>query len=238
MSLAGKTVVVIGGSSGLGLGIARLAAQAGARVVIASRSADKLAQARESIVGEVETRRVDVRDEASVRQLFTDLGELDHLATPGNEGARGPFLEMSTAQARAGFDSKFWGQYLAARYAAPHIRPGGSIVLVAGTNSQRPGKSSVVMAAINAAVEGLARGLAVELAPLRVNCVSPGPVDTPLWNNLSAEQRQEMYARGAAEAPVGRIGQPEDIARAALYLMENGYVSGTTLFVDGGKTLR
>ncbi|MHB1133083.1 MAG: SDR family oxidoreductase [Chloroflexota bacterium] len=238
MSLAGKTVVVIGGSSGLGLGIAKLAATQGAHVIIASRTAEKLERAKAEIQGSVEARVLDVRDEAAVEAFFAAVGDLDHLATPGNEGARGPFLEMPTSKARGGFDSKFWGQYLAARYAAPRIRAGGSIVLVSGGNSVRPGKNSVAMAAINAAVEGLARGLAVELAPLRVNCVSPGLVETPLWESIPEERRQEMYGRGALETLVGRTGRPEDIARAAIYLMENGYASGNTLFVDGGKTLR
>lgn len=238
MSLANQRIVVIGGSSGLGLGIAKAAAAAGAHVIIASRSPERLARAKAEITGSVEALTLDVRDEAAVKVFFDRLDPFDHLATPGNEGARGPFLEMATSAARAGFDSKFWGQYLAAKYAASKLRAGGSIVLVAGTNSQRPGRGSVVMAAINSAVEGLARGLAVELAPIRVNCISPGPVDTPLWSKLPAEQRDALYRTSAAELPVGRIGRPEDIALAALYLMQDGFVTGTTLFVDGGRTLR
>lgn len=238
MSLTNQRVVVIGGSSGLGLGIAKAAAAAGAHVIIASRSGERLAAAKAQIAGSVEAIPLDVRSEEMVRAFFSRLDPFDHLATPGNEGARGAFLSMETAKARAGFDSKFWGQYLAAKYAAPKLRPGGSIILVSGTNSQRPGKGSVVMAAINSAIEGLTRGLAVELAPLRVNCISPGIVDTPLWAAQPREQREIAFRTRAAELPVGRVGSPEDTALAALYLMQDGYVTGTTLFVDGGLALR
>jgi NAD(P)-dependent dehydrogenase (short-subunit alcohol dehydrogenase family) len=238
MSLDNQRIVVIGGSSGLGLGIAKAAALAGAHVIIASRSSERLASAKAQIEGSVEAIELDVRSEEMVRAFFGRLDPFDHLATPGNEGARGPFLEMETTKARAGFDSKFWGQYMAAKYAVPKLRPGGSIVFVSGTNSQRPGKASVAMAAINSAVEGLTRGLAVELAPLRVNCVSPGMVDTPLWAGPSKEQREATFRARAAEVLAGRVGRPHDIAQAALYLMQDGYVTGTTLFVDGGVSLR
>jgi NAD(P)-dependent dehydrogenase (short-subunit alcohol dehydrogenase family) len=238
MSLAGKRVVVIGGSSGIGLGIAKAAVAAGAEVIIASRSAERLAKAKTEIGGEVLALELDVRDEQQVQAFFETVGPFDHLATPGNEGARGPFLEMPLSKARGGFDSKFWGQYMAARYAAPKLRPGGSITLVSGGNSHRPGKHSVAMAAINAAVEGLTRGLAVELAPLRVNCICPGLVETPLWSHFSEEQRRAMYDKAASNLLVGRIGQPADIGQAAVYLMANGYVTGSTISVDGGHLLR
>ena len=180
MLFAHKRLVIIGGSSGIGLATAIAAMAAGAQVVIASRSRDKLETARRQIGGDTEALPLDVQDEAAVRAFFDQVGEFDHLATPGSEAAGGPFLTRDSAAVRADFDSKFWGQYLAAKYGAPRIRPGGSIVLFSGIYSQRPSAGVSGVAAINSAIEGLARALAVELAPIRVNAMSPGLVDTPI----------------------------------------------------------
>jgi len=150
----------------------------------------------------------------------------------------GPFLKMDTVKARAAFDSKFWGQYHAARYGAPHIRNGGSIIFFAGIWSQRPVPGGSVVTAINSAVEGLGRALATELAPIRVNTVSPGIVDTPIWSGMAEEEKEAMFKGIAATLPVGRVGRPEEIAQTVLYLMSNGFTTGNTLYVDGGATLR
>jgi NAD(P)-dependent dehydrogenase (short-subunit alcohol dehydrogenase family) len=202
MRLRGKRVVVIGGSSGIGLAAARMAAAEGAAVVIASRSTEKLATAAASIPAQVETIAVDIRE------------------------------------ARQAFDSKFWGQYMAAKHGAPMIRSGGSITLVSGSNSQRPLPQAAVRAAINSAVEGLARALAVELMPIRVNAVAPGLVDTPLHDRLPQERKDALFQAVAASLPLKRVGTAEEIAEAILHLMANGYTTGSTLFVDGGYTLR
>lgn len=238
MRLKEKRVVVIGGSSGIGLATARMAASEGAAVVIASRSMDKLARAAASIPGQVETISVDIREESSLARLFAAIGEFDHLTTPGGEVAGGPFLDLDLREARQAFDSKFWGQYMAARHAAPRIRSGGSITLISGSNSQRPLAQAAVRAAVNNAVEGLARALAVELTPLRVNAVSPGLVDTPLHDQLPKERKDAFFQAVAASLPLKRVGTAEEIAHAILHLMTNGYTTGSTLFVDGGYTLR
>jgi len=238
MDLRGKKIVIIGGSSGLGLATAQAAARQGASVVIAGRSPERLARARAAIGGEVEARPLDVTQEEAVREFFGAVGALDHLATPGSAVKAGPFLTTAVASVRADFDSKFWGQYLAARYAAPHLRPGGSIVLFAGIYSQRPPAGGSAFAAINSAIEGLARGLAVELAPIRVNAVSPGLVDTPIYASLGENERRTIFAAYAAAAPAGHVGRPEEVAQTVLYLMTNTFTTGSTLYVDGGYTLR
>jgi NAD(P)-dependent dehydrogenase (short-subunit alcohol dehydrogenase family) len=207
-------------------------------VVIASRSRDKLEKARHTIGGATEVMPLDVMDEAAVQTFFHRVGEFDHLTTPGNVASGGPFLTRDTAAVRADFDSKFWGQYLAAKYGAPFIRPGGSIVLFSGIYSQRPSTGVSGVAAINSALEGLARALAVELAPIRVNAVSPGLVDTPIFDYMPKEAKDEMFQRFAAVAPVKRVGRPEEVAQAILHLMANSFTTGTTLFVDGGYLLR
>jgi NAD(P)-dependent dehydrogenase (short-subunit alcohol dehydrogenase family) len=150
----------------------------------------------------------------------------------------GPFLELDTQAARKAFDSKFWGQYHAAKYGAPKIRPGGSITFFSGIWSLRPIPRASVVAAINSAIEGLGRALAVELAPIRVNVVSPGVVDTPLYGGMSPDKREAMFKQVAASIPAKRIGKAEEIAQTILYLMTNGYTTGSTLCVDGGTTLR
>jgi NAD(P)-dependent dehydrogenase (short-subunit alcohol dehydrogenase family) len=238
MLFAHKRIIIIGGSSGMGLVTAIAATAAGAQVVIASRSRDKLEKARRTIGGDTEVMPLDVMDEAAVQAFFHRVGEFDHLTTPGNVASGGPFLTRDTAAVRADFDSKFWGQYLAAKYGAPSIRPGGSIVLFSGIYSQRPSAGVSGVAAINSAIEGLTRALAVELAPIRVNAVSPGLVDTPIFDGMPKEAKDEMFQRFAAIAPVKRVGRPEEVAQAVLHLMANSFTTGTTLFVDGGYLLR
>ncbi len=238
MRFKGQRIVIIGGSSGMGLATARAAALEGATVVIASRSQEKLQKAKEQIQGSVEVLTVNVVDEASVKAFFDKVGEFDHLTTPGNEAAMGPFLQLDAAKARSAFDSKFWGQYYAARYGAPKIHVGGSITFFAGIWSQRPVPGSSVITAINSAVEGLGRALAMELAPIRVNTISPGIVDTPIYSGMASEAKEAMFKGVATALPVRRVGRPEEIAQTVLYLMSNGFSTGNTLYVDGGATLR
>ncbi len=238
MRFQGKKIVVIGGSSGMGLATARAAAAEGARVIIASRSEEKLRQAQAQIQGSVEGLTINVMEEGSVKAFFDRVGEFDHLTTPGSEAVLGPFLSLDTQAARKAFDSKFWGQYQAAKYGAPKIRTGGSITFFAGIWSQRPIPKASVVAAINSAIEGLGRALAMELAPIRVNTVSPGIVDTPLYAGMAPDRREAMFKEAAASIPAKRIAKPEEIAQTVLYLMSNGYTTGSTLYVDGGATLR
>ena len=238
MRLQGQRVVVIGGSSGMGLAAAKMAASEGATVVIASRSAEKLQRAKAQIQGNVEVFTVDVTQEGSVKEFFSKVGEFNHLTTPGNEAAMGRFLDLDIQKAKAAFDSKFWGQYRAAKYGAPKMRPNGSITFFAGIWSQRPVLGGSVVTAINSAIEGLGRALALELAPIRVNTVSPGIVDTPIYSGMTPEKREAMFKEIAASIPAKRIAKPEEIAQTVLYLMSNGYSTGNTLYVDGGTTLR
>jgi NAD(P)-dependent dehydrogenase (short-subunit alcohol dehydrogenase family) len=238
MRFQGQRIVIIGGSSGMGLATAKMAAAEGATVVIASRSEGKLQQAKAQIQGKVEVFTVDVTDEESVKGFFARVGEFNHLATPGNEAAMGRFLDLDTQMARSAFDSKFWGQYRAAKYGAPKIQAGGSVTFFAGIWSQRPVIGGSVVTAINSAIEGLGRALALELAPIRVNTVSPGIVDTPIYSAMAPEKREAMFKEAAGSVPAKRIGKPAEVAQTVLYLMSNAYSTGNTLYVDGGATLR
>ena len=227
--------MVVGGSSGIGLASAKALAAAGARVAIAGRSPEKLKAARQAIATPIETHPVDITNDESIERLFDAVGPLDHLVITASEAALGRFLEIEPAAARRFFDSKFWGPYAVARRAVPHIDRGGSITFFSGAAGSRASPGFSCGSAINAAVEALARSLAVELAPIRVNTISPGLIDTPVWGSLvTPAERDALFAETAAKLPAGRIGRPEDVAEAVLFLIRNPYTTGTTLFVDGG----
>lgn len=228
-------VLVVGGSSGIGLATAAAFAAAGAQVTIASRSADRLAAAAQSIVQPVATAVLDTTDDAAVEAFFAGGEPWDHAVVSAAQTRGGPARQLPMADAYAAMNSKFWGAYRVAR--ALRLRAGGSLTLVSGQASQRPRGNAVLQGAINSALETLARGLALELAPLRVNCVSPGTIDTPMWNRLTDEARRTMFAETAQRLPVGRVGRPEDIARAVLYLAGNGFATGTVLTCEGGSLL-
>ena len=159
----------------------------------------------------------------------------DHVLVSASDAATGQVRKLDLADARAAMDSKFWGAYHVAR--AAKINETGSLTLVSGYRSNRPSPASVLQGAINAAIDGLTRGLALELSPIRVNSVSPGTIVTPMWNRLPEDQRQEMFERTARKLPVGRVGQAEDVANAVIYLMTTPYASGSTVRVDGGGTI-
>ena len=236
--LTGKRAVFIGGSSGMGLAAAQLALKVGAQVVIAGRSREKLEQAKKEMGGRAEALSLDATDEAAVKAFFQQVGTFDHLVTTITSGERKAFLKLDMAVAKAHFDGKFWGQWLAAKYGAPQIKAGGSITFFSGIWSHRPPAEVAVVAAMNSGIEGLTRALAVELAPLRVNAVAPGLIDTPLYASMPVEVREGMFAAYGAAAPAKRVGRPEDVAQTVVYLMANAFTTGTTIFVDGGYTLR
>ena len=237
-SLHGQRVVVIGGSSGIGLAVAQATVQAGAQVVVASRSAEKVRRAAESIGSEAQGFALDVTSEPEVVQFFAAIGRFDHLVmSVGEVITVAPFLETSVSNAKRVFEIKFWGQYLCALYGAPSINEGGSIVLTSGVSSHKPAGGDSTLAGIDGALESLCRSLARELAPLRVNTVSPGLVVTDTWNNFSEDERKELYQSSERTLLVGRVAVPSDIAGSYLHLMTSNYTTGHILTVDGGYSV-
>jgi len=234
-----KRLVIIGGTSGIGLATAKLAAQQGADLVITGFKTQEFEIAKTIIntKNKLEFFQLDISDELAVRNFFALIGEFDYLTTPGSAVPKGPFLTLETDTAKSGFDSKFWGQYYAAKYAIPQMRTDGAIVFFSGVISQRPQANLSIMAAVNSAIEGLGRALAVELAPIRINTVAPGIVDTPRYAGMPEADRQAMFASLGEKLPAGRVGQSEELAQAVIYLLTNTFTTGTTLYVDGGHLL-
>jgi NAD(P)-dependent dehydrogenase (short-subunit alcohol dehydrogenase family) len=238
MTLKDKRVVILGGTSGIGLATAQAAAQEGATLVVASSQQRSVDKALATLPGSTEGRTLDLLNEDAVRSLFDRIGAFDHLVfTAGESLQLGEVAATSLASARQAFNLRFWGAFAAAKYASGLIRPGGSIVLTTGIASLRPRKGWAVAASICGAMDALTRALAVELAPVRVNAVSPGVVRTALWSNMSEADRDAMYRDIGAALPVGRVGEARDIAQAYLYLMREGFSTGQVVVVDGGTVL-
>jgi NAD(P)-dependent dehydrogenase (short-subunit alcohol dehydrogenase family) len=233
VSLAGRRVVVVGGTSGMGRATARAAADAGATVIAAGRRP----VAEREPLPDVEQAVVDVTDERSVQDLFAGVGALDHLLVSASPGTPGAFLEQDATAARSYLDGKVMGSWTPARYAAPRMSPGGSITFVTGGAVVRPPRHAAMVVAAFAAVEALTRALALELGPLRVNAIRPGYTDSDMWGFLSDEERARLRERVAAALPTGRMGTPEDVAEAALFLMASPQTTGAVLEVSGGETL-
>jgi NAD(P)-dependent dehydrogenase (short-subunit alcohol dehydrogenase family) len=236
--LQDKRVVVVGGSSGIGLAVAQLAAAQGAEVVIASSNAERVQKAVESIGPGAQGHAVDVSDERAIATFFTKLGSFDHLVfTAGDSLQLQELASTDLQQARRAFELRYWAALAAVKYGNPHIRREGSIVLTTGIAGQRPRKGWVLAASVCGTIEALTRALAIELAPIRVNAVSPGMVRTNLWQNMSAKERAERYESVGKSLPVGRVGEASDIAQAYLFLMQEGFATGQTVVVDGGAVL-
>jgi NAD(P)-dependent dehydrogenase (short-subunit alcohol dehydrogenase family) len=238
MSLSGKRVVVLGGTSGIGLAVAEAAAREGARPVVVSRELARVEATVAGLPAGAEGFAVDVTDEAAVTDLFEQIGPFDHLVFTAGEALQlGPVVEMSLAAGRQFFETRYWGAVAAAKHGAPLIRPGGSIVFSSGSAGLRPQPGWALGASICMAMEGLTRALAVELAPIRVNLVTPGFVRTPLWRDISEADREAMYAAAGARLPVGRVGEAAEVAETYLFLMRQGFATGQSFVVDGGGVL-
>jgi len=230
MLLEGKKVIVVGGSSGIGLATAKLAKREGAEVVVASRNAERLKTAAEKFGATAVP--TDVTSDESVAALFRDRGPVDHVVVSAAQLRTGPFKTVSMDDVRATMDSKFWGAWRVARSAEIHA--GGSLTLVSGYLSTRPRMGSAIVGAVNGALESLTRGIALELAPVRVNAVSPGIIDTPIRSSMPEAARRDMLAKTAAALPVGRVGVGDDIAQQILTFMTIGFATGSIVYVDGG----
>jgi NAD(P)-dependent dehydrogenase (short-subunit alcohol dehydrogenase family) len=239
MSTSRQRILILGGSSGIGLATAVRLAATGAELCIVGRDPTKLAAAIAMIGHGCIGRAIDATEPRQLAGLLQDFGVFDHLVmtVSGGDGA-GPFSSLDLAKLRQGFEAKFWPQLSAAQAALPSLRAGGSLTFVtaASAGGHLPGTAG--LAAINGALNAIVPVLAVELKPLRVNAVSPGVIDTAWWDKWPADQKAALFADLAAAAPVGRVGRAEDIADAIAFVVGNSFITGQVLQCDGGIQLR
>ncbi|UNK31366.1 SDR family oxidoreductase [Bacillus sp. N5-665] len=232
-TLKDNRIVIIGGSSGIGLATAKQAIEQGAHVIIAGRSKEKLMIAQEIISNNrLETYVLDNQDKNQLEDFFKKLGNFDHLFTPGASYTLGPITATDDI-AESSFIGKFWPQYYAVKYAIPFLSDSGSIVLMSGAFSQKPLKGAPAYGACNGAIESLGKALAVEIAPIRVNVVSPGTIRR---ENEQNENRLAAYEAYKSLSLLKRPGHNDEIAHTVLYLMQNSFTTGNVLFPDGGYT--
>ncbi len=235
--ISGKTVVIVGGTAGIGLATARAAAAAGAKVWAAGRSEAHRDKAIAAANGAFEVRQADIHDAASLETLFGEAGRIDHLVccAIGGERTLKPFLEQTEEQFKAAY-GKLWGYAKAVRVGAPFLSEDGSITLVSGSPARKikPGQSA--LSCVGGAVENLARCLAVEMAPVRVNIVSPGTIDTAMFDWMGEERAQRLKSVTGSHL-IPRPGTPDEVAEGVLFVMNNRFVTGTTVDVDGGRIL-
>ncbi|WP_454858079.1 SDR family oxidoreductase [Rhizobium binxianense] len=240
-ALMGKKVIVIGGSSGIGLGVAEAAVRRGAELVMVGRSPERLSAAKASLGSQanVDTVSADMTNEAEIAKLFDEVGPFDHLvSTAGSPPPGSPIGETDIPKVRAFIDNKLLGAVLLAKHASRTLKPGGSMTFTSGINKDRPPvPGGAVVSAIAGSFSYFARALALELAPVRVNVVSPGWVDTPMFEHLAGDMKPDLFKDMAARLPVGKIATPVDIAPAYIFAMESEFTTGQIIDIDGGQSL-
>lgn len=237
-ALAGKTVIVFGGSAGIGLATAKLAASEGASVIIVSSNQQRINQALEQLPADSQGFAIDLSKEENIRNFFDKTGQFDHLVyTAGENLVVSDLDKIDFDKSCQFFNVRYWGALAAVKYGSPKMNAGGSVTLTSGTAGIRPMKGWSVAASICAAMHGLTRALAMELAPLRVNCVTPDLVKTDLWGNIPEADKEALFNNFAESLPVKHVALPEEIAQTYLYLIKQTYSTGQCVTVDGGGVL-
>lgn len=235
--LTGKNIVVAGGTSGIGLAIVKLALQSGARVWAFGRSQNYIDKAKQEVTGDVTFLSADIHDTEALRALFEQVGQVDHLVgnATGANRTIAPFMEQTHEQFSEAF-GKFWGYTKLVRTAVPFMSSSGSITLISGAVARKCPPGMAAISCVGNAVEGFCRAVAPELAPIRLNTVAPGTIDTSMYDWMANEKDQRLQERTAQQA-INRPGKPEEVAGAVIYLMTATYVTGSNIDVDGGQLL-
>ncbi len=236
-ALLGQTVVVIGGSAGIGLETARLARAEGAEVILTGRDPGRLEHAAREL-GALSSAAFDATDEQQLERFFDELqGPIDHLMLSGSGPYYAPLAEMDFEQARQDIDRHVLLPMRVARHVTGKMRPGGSLIFISGTGGRHRGVGLTLIGAITAATPALVANLALEIAPIRANVIAPGFVDTPLSASLLGEELEARREELRATLPIGRVVGPQDVAALAVHLMANTALTGATYDVDGGQQL-
>jgi NAD(P)-dependent dehydrogenase (short-subunit alcohol dehydrogenase family) len=234
-TLQDKTILVVGRGSGIARAVALRARSEGARVIVAGRDRAKLANSYDDPGISAET--IDITDDDSIVALAERVGRVDHVVSTASARARGKLADLQRENLRISFDTKVIGPTMLAKHFASQINPGGSFVLFSGVHAFKHNVGYLGVGITNGAVDFLTRWLAVELAPIRVNAISPGVTDTGAWDAMGDDGKRDYFEHIAAHNPAGRIGTPDDIAAAVLFAMTNTFVTGMTLKIDGGEPL-
>ncbi|WP_223632602.1 SDR family oxidoreductase [Corallococcus sp. EGB] len=238
MQLEGRKVIVVGAGSGIGRGVAIAASEAGAHVVLAGRTRETLEATSELMKGPREVRVLDASVEAEVAAFCEAVGPFDHLVSTVSQGAAGPLTGIGSAAIERAFAAKLWAPIFLVKHASPRISPEGSFTFFSGFRAWKPAVGTSITSLVNGGLEAFTRAMALELAPVRLNAISPGVVDSgSFWDRLGAEARERLFADYANKAPARRVGKTEDLAAATLFAMTNPFLTGTVLSVDGGGVL-
>lgn len=236
--MASQHTVIAGGSSGIGLATARRLLTHGFKVTITGRNEEKLNAAKTTLNGDVSTVVMDAADPRRLGDVFAAIGQFDHLVLAfGSSKGAGPFASVSLADVRQGFEEKVFPHFACAQAALPFLTKDGSITFISAVTAHAAMPGTAGIGAANAAVAALVPILANELRPVRVNGVSPGVVDTPWWDFLSDDQKVSVFADFSGKTPAGRVGQPDDVARAIAFLISDTFMSGHIVICDGGLRL-
>ncbi len=230
MDINGKKAIVFGGTSGIGLSATQILSDKGAHVIALSRNPDKL----KNVPKNVTTKKMDVLDRDALEKFFQEVGEYDILVNSATGGARavGPFLSMDLDGYRASFD-KLWGYTNVVRYGAKFLKDNGNIVLVSGSPARKCRPGQIAISSVGGAVEAFARGIAPEIAPKRINIVSPGIIDTPM-SPLQGKEREDYYKNTTNNNLIPRAGTPDEVATGIIFAIENEFITATTIDIDGG----
>jgi len=230
MDIDGKKAIVFGGTSGIGLSAIQMLSDKGAHVVALSRNPEKLQNVPKNVV----TKKMNVLDRDALEKFFQEVGEYDILVNSATGGARavGPFLSMDLDGYRASFD-KLWGYTNVVRYGTKFLKDNGNIVLVSGSPARKCRPGQIAISSVGGAVEAFARGIAPEIAPKRINIVSPGIIDTPM-SPLQGKEREDYYKNTTNNNLIPRAGTPDEVATAIIFAIENEFITGTTIDIDGG----
>ena len=230
MDINGKKAIVFGGTSGIGLSATQMLSDKGAHVIALSRNPDKL----KNVPKNVTTKKMNVLDRDALEKFFQEVGEYDILVNSATGGARavGPFLSMDLDGYKASFD-KLWGYTNVVRYGTKFLKDNGNIVLVSGSPARKCRPGQIAISSVGGAVEAFARGIAPEIAPKRINIVSPGIIDTPM-SPLQGKEREDYYKNTTSNNLIPRAGTPDEVATGIIFAIENEFITGTTIDIDGG----
>jgi NAD(P)-dependent dehydrogenase (short-subunit alcohol dehydrogenase family) len=234
-SLKDRTVLVVGRAGGIARAVALAAGEADAHVVAAGRNQAALESAYDGLG--VTDEYVDITDEASIDALGQRLGTVHHVVSTASAQARAPLADLDHEAVRLAFDTKVIGPMMLAKHLAPRMPSDGSFVFFSGAAAVKPAGGFLAVTGTNGAVDAMIRALALELAPIRVNAVSPGTIDTGAWDGLGEQAKAEFFRDTAARNPARRIGTPDDVAQAVLFALTSTFLTGVSLGIDGGEPL-